>query len=77
MGRAIMVLAQRSTCNIVKQQLRAQGLKLQHFAHREIINLAEAYLLEHRAELIAEAKAIVERWQAEGVSGPRGGIRTR
>ena len=51
--------------------------KPQHFAMREIVALAKEYLAGHRAELIAEAKEIVERWRAEGVFGPRGDIRSR
>ena len=39
--------------------------------HREIIAAADAYLADHRAELIAEATPIVERWQAEGFFGKR------
>jgi hypothetical protein len=77
MGHAVIVLAQRAAIEATKQRLRSQGLKPQHFAYREIVALAEAYLLEHRAELIAEAKAIVDRWHAEGMFGPRGGIRSR
>ena len=77
MGHAVMVLARRAAIEATKQRQQSQGLKPQHFAYREIVTAAEAYLLEHRAQLIAEAKEIVERWQAEGVFGPRGGIRTR
>lgn len=43
---------------------------------REITALAEAYLAGH-PELIAAAKETVLQWQAEGVFGPRGGIRQR
>jgi hypothetical protein len=39
--------------------------------HREIIAAADAYLADHRAELIAEATPIVERRQAEGFFGKR------
>jgi hypothetical protein len=72
MGHAVIVLAQRAAIEATKQRLRSQGLKPQHFAYREIVALAEAYLLEHRAELIADAKAIVDRWHAEGMFVPRG-----
>ena len=43
---------------------------------REIVVAADEYL-PHHPELIAEAKEIVDRWHAEGMFGPRGGIRTR
>jgi hypothetical protein len=39
--------------------------------HREIIAAADAYLADHRAELIAEATPIVEGWRAEGFFGKR------
>jgi hypothetical protein len=57
-----------------KHQLSAQGLRPSHFSHRELVIRAQQYLDQHRAELIAEAKAIVEHWQAAGVFGKRGGI---
>jgi hypothetical protein len=61
----------------VKLKLCAQGLKLQQFSAREIAVLAEDYLVEHRAELVTEAKAIVDRWDAQGMFAPRGGFRRR
>ena len=39
--------------------------------HREIVAAANDYLATHRNELIAEAKQIVERLQAEGFFGKR------
>ena len=75
MSAAIMTLAQRSAIKAAKHQLRAQGLKPQHMARREITAAANDYLAKHRAELIAEAKAIVDHWHAEGMFGKRGGIR--
>ena len=69
-----MVLARRSAVKAVKRQLQAQGVKLQRMAHREIVAAAGEYLANH-PELIEEAKKMVLRWQAEGVFGPRGGIR--
>ena len=71
-----MVLAQRSACEILKHQLRAKGLKVQHFKHREIVVMAKEYFAKH-PELIAEAKPVVERWQADGVFGPRGLVACR
>ncbi len=32
---------------------------------------ADAYLEQHRAELIAEAKPVVEQWRKEGFFGKR------
>ena len=74
MSVAVMVLARRNAVKAVEQQFRAQGVKLQRMAHREVVAAAGEYLANH-PELIAEAKETVLRWQAEGVFGPRGGIR--
>jgi hypothetical protein len=77
MSVAVMVLAQRSATKAARRQFTAQGVKLQRMAHREIVAAANDYLAKHRAELITEAKEIVDRWHAEGVFGKRGGIRTK
>jgi len=42
--------------------LRAQGLKPQHFSAREIALLADYYLNQHRARLIAEAEETINTW---------------
>ncbi len=54
--RAVVVLARREGKKAVQARLCAQGLRLQHFSVREIGLLAEDYLAQHRAELIAEAE---------------------
>jgi hypothetical protein len=77
MGMAVNVLARQAAIKATKRQLQAQGLKPTHFSHRDLVIRAEQYLAEHREELIAEAREIVARWQAAGVFGKRGGIRTR
>jgi hypothetical protein len=69
LGAATITLARQSAIKATKHQLRAEGLKPTHYSHRDIVIRAEAYLAEHREELIAEAKEIVERWQAEGFFG--------
>jgi hypothetical protein len=71
---ATMTLARQAAIKAAKHQLQAQGLRPSHFSHRDLVIRADQYLTDHRAELIEEAKAIVERWQAEGVFGKRGGI---
>jgi hypothetical protein len=61
-----------------KAELRAQGIKPSQLAMREIVAMAEARLMadaQYRAKIIAEAKAIVDQWQAEGRFGKRGGFR--
>ena len=77
MGMAVNVLALQRAMNLTKRQLQAQGLKPSHFSLRDLRVRAEAYLAEHREELIAEAKEIVARWEVEGFFGKRGGIRRR
>jgi glutamate racemase len=76
MSRAVMVLARQAAIKQVKAAIRRQGRrKVWQIAYREIVALAEDYLAANSAKLIAEAKAMVDRWHAEGVFGPRGGIR--
>jgi hypothetical protein len=77
MSRAIRVLAMQAAKQAVKRAIQARGLKkLADIPAREITSAAEEYVVGH-PELIAEAKETVLRWHAEGVFGPRGGIRTR
>jgi hypothetical protein len=76
MGRAVMVVARQRAIKAAKREYQAQGLKPQQMAYRVIVSAAEEYLAKHRAELIAEAREIVDQWKAEGVFGPRGGIRS-
>jgi hypothetical protein len=69
MTSAVACLARQQAIKAVKHQLRARGLKVYSFAHREIIVLANEYAEAHRAELIEEAKPIVEQWRREGFFG--------
>jgi hypothetical protein len=71
--RAIWTLAQRRARHVVKAELHKQGVRLVEVAAKEISSWAQVYLEDHAAELIAEAKAIVDRWHF----GPRGGFRAR
>ena len=71
MGMAVNVLARQAAIKATKRQLQAQGFKVNRFPHRDIVSRAEVYLAQHSEELIAEAKEIVERWQAEGFFGKR------
>jgi len=54
-----------------KHQLRAQGMKVSHFPHRELVTLAEPYLAQHREALLSEASAMVEQWRRDGFFGKR------
>jgi hypothetical protein len=67
---ASVVLAQLRARNAVKAELRKQGLKVSHYAAREISSWAQVYLDDH-PNLIAEAKPVVEAWIAQGVFGKR------
>jgi hypothetical protein len=71
MGMAVNVLAGQAAIKEAKRQLSAQGLRVSHFSQRDLVTRADAYLDAHREELIAEAKGIVLRWQAEGFFGKR------
>jgi hypothetical protein len=81
MSRAVGVLARQAAIREVKAAIRREGwVKLSTLPHREIVARAEEMMLTdvpRRAKIIAKAKRIVEQWHAEGVFGPRGGIRTR
>ena len=71
MTSAVASLARQQAIKAVKHQLRARGLKVHSFAHREIVILANEYAQAHRAKLIAEAKPIVEQWRRAGSFGKR------
>jgi hypothetical protein len=57
---AVRVLAIQAAKDAVKNQIRAQGLKLWDFSAKDITLRAEA-LLEERQEMIAEAIAKAAR----------------
>jgi hypothetical protein len=71
MALATNTLARQRALKAAKAKLQAQGLRPSHFSHRDLVIRAEAYLAEHREELIAEARPIVERWRVEGFFGKR------
>ena len=57
---AVAVFALMAAKNVVKDQIRAQGLKLHDFAAQEITQRAEAWLAAH-PEMIVEARAKAAR----------------
>ena len=71
MALATKARARQVALNAAKHRLCAQGLRVSSFSHRELVLKAEAYLTEHREELIADAKQTVERWRQEGFFGKR------
>jgi hypothetical protein len=68
---AAHVLAQFRAWQAVKDQLRKQGLKVSHYAAREITVLAQEYLSGHRSELMPDAIAAIERMTLAGEFGKR------
>jgi hypothetical protein len=54
--RAVIALAHQRAKRLVQAGIRAKGQRLSDFSAREITLLAEDYLAQHRAELIAEAE---------------------
>jgi hypothetical protein len=59
---AVMTLARMRAKKAVLLELRAQGLKPQHFSAREIAVLTDYYLNQHRAQLMAEAAEAIATW---------------
>jgi len=59
--RTVITLARQGARNAVKADLRARNLKLGNLKFRDIAVLADEYLKEHSAELIAQAKELIER----------------
>src|SRR5690348_6712776 len=59
---AVMTLARMRAKKAVLFELRAQGLKPQHFSSREIAVLTDYYLTQHRAKLMAEAAEAIATW---------------
>ena len=71
MGIAANVLARQRALNLTKHRLRAQGLRVSEYSARDLRVRAEAYLADHREELVAEARVTVEQWRREGFFGKR------
>jgi hypothetical protein len=57
-----MTLARMRAKKAVLLELRAEGLKPQHFSAREIAVLTDYYLNQHRAQLMAEAAEAIATW---------------
>ena len=65
------VLAHQRAIKATKEALRARGLKVTAFSHREISLLANEYAKRNGVELLNEAATMVERWRTEGFFGKR------
>jgi hypothetical protein len=72
---AIAVIARRAAIRETKAEMQRQGRKPATIPHRDIVAAANVYLRDHREELIAEAKEVVERWAREGTG--REGLKHR
>jgi hypothetical protein len=60
--RAVIALAHQRAKRLVQAGIRAKGQRLSDFSAREITLLAEDYLAQHRAELVAEARHVIATW---------------
>ena len=70
MTGATMVLARYYAKQAVKQEIRRQGRRPHEFAARLIHQAAEAYLDQHREELISRATAQYRSFVESGVLRP-------
>jgi hypothetical protein len=61
MSAMIYTLALYRAKQVVKQQIRKEGKKLQEFKARDITILAQLWLDVHREEAIADAKQSIAR----------------
>jgi hypothetical protein len=59
---AVMTEAHRLARKAVRAQWQAQGLKVAHIEHRELVKAASVYLDTHRAELIQQARVNLRQW---------------
>jgi hypothetical protein len=59
---AVFVLALQRAKKSVVAQIRAQGLKPQHFSAREVTLMAEAELERNRDRLVPEAEHVINTW---------------
>ena len=68
---ATRTLALQRAMWATKAQLQRQGLRVAQFTHRDLVIQAEAYLQDHREELLKEASLVVEQWRRNGFFGKR------
>jgi hypothetical protein len=68
---AAITLAMMRAKQAVRDALRRKGAKVSLVPSCQITAMAKTYLHEHRDALMAEAKATVEQWVAEGLFGKR------
>jgi hypothetical protein len=68
---AACTLMHQRAIKATKEALRARGLKISDYSHREISLLAVEYGKRNGEELLNDAAETIERWRAEGFFGKR------
>ena len=68
---AACTLAHHRALKATKEALRARGLRVTNYSHRELSLLATEYAKRNGEELINEAAETIERWRTEGFFGKR------
>ncbi len=68
---AACTLAHQRAIKATKEALRARGLKISDYSHREISLLAIEYAKRNGQELLNDAAETIERWRTEGFFGKR------
>ena len=68
---AACTLAHQRAIKATKEALRARGLRVTNYSHREISLLAVDYAKRNGEELLNDAAETIERWRMEGFFGKR------
>ena len=68
---ATCTLAHHRATEAVKQALRARGLRVSNYSHRELGLLAIEYAKRNGEELMNDAAETIDRWHSEGFFGKR------
>jgi hypothetical protein len=68
---AACTLAHHRALKATKEALRARGLRVSNYSHRELSLLATEYAKRNAEELLNDAAETVERWRTEGFFGKR------
>jgi hypothetical protein len=68
---AACTLAHHRAIKATKEALRARGLRVSDYSHREISLLANEYAKRNGDELLNDAAETIEDWRADGFFGKR------
>ena len=66
MDRATIAMARSIAKNEVKDKIRREGHKLQHYSAKQLTELADDYFRDHREEIMKQA--LVWKWEREVVA---------